>query len=101
MTVSACLGCHLHRHSRELNLVVPMLPRRFHTAEYFGVVKRLRQHVPGAPIQSITPETVVRKSGRDNQRRNNWQVIDVVEHVDPGPLFQIRLAKNYGNLVLS
>jgi hypothetical protein len=59
--VLTCSCHHLARRRNQVSLVVPMLPTRFHTAEYFVAVKRLRQYVPSAEIQSYTPKAVIRK----------------------------------------
>jgi hypothetical protein len=50
---------HLHRRRTHVSLIVPMLPSRFHSAEQFPAIKRLRQHVPSAQIQSFTPKVSV------------------------------------------
>jgi len=97
---STCRRHHLDRRRTHVKLVVPMLPSRFDAADQFAAIKRLRQDVPSASIQSLAPKTLVCKSRCDDQGRDTWQGVDMFQHVDPRTRQEITLTKDNGNVVL-
>ena len=100
LNLSTCCRHHPHWCRSHSNLVVPMVPGQFHTANYFAPNKRLRQDIPSAQVQCFSSKAVVCKSGCDDQ---GWRIrygLNVFHQIDPCPGPQVTLTNHHRNVML-
>jgi hypothetical protein len=77
-----------------------MEPSRSNRPNHFALVKRLREDIEGAQIESFRPQALIRQPRSHDEKRRSGQTSYLLQHFSPRTGLQIALTNDDGNLLL-